>query len=91
MRRRDREYIAREKANREEREQLTEEITAVQEDMAATLKQFSATVEPELLDYYTYCYKANQIKHSYLIKKLKRIYYNKDGNKDAIDNSTMQF
>lgn len=58
-----------------EKTALIHEINIVQEEMAATLLQFSNTIEPELLDYYTYCYKANELRHSYLVKKLKSIYY----------------
>ncbi|MGL6173792.1 MAG: DUF2508 family protein [Cellulosilyticaceae bacterium] len=58
-----------------ETEILTAEINRVQDEMAATLTNFSDTIEPELLEYYTYYYKANQIKHGYLLRKLKKIYY----------------
>lgn len=57
---------------------LAREINALQEEMAATLTNFSDTIDPELLEYYTYYYKASQIKHSYLIKRLKKIYYGKE-------------
>jgi hypothetical protein len=59
----------------QEKRMLASEVSKVQEEMAATLNSFSDVVEPELVDYYTYCYKANEIKHSYLLKKLKKIYY----------------
>ncbi len=59
-----------------EKTMLAQEVFKVQEEMAAALESFSDVIEPELMDYYTYCYKANEIKHSYLLKKLKRIYYN---------------
>lgn len=58
-----------------EKKRLADEVTKVQEEMAATLNDFSDVTEPELVDYYTYFYKASQLKHSYLIKKLKQIYY----------------
>ncbi len=61
--------------NKEAKEVLIEEICRLQEEMAATLNQFSDVTEPELVDYYTYYYKANEIKHTYLLKKLKKIYY----------------
>jgi len=54
---------------------LAREVCKIQEEMAATLNHFSDVTEPELVDYYTYCYKANETKHSYLLKKLKQIYY----------------
>jgi len=59
----------------QEKRMLASEVSKVQEEMAATLNSFSDVIEPELVDYYTYCYKASEIKHSYLLKKLKRIYY----------------
>lgn len=61
----------------EEKRILAEEINALHEEMAATLNNFSDTVDPELLEYYTYYYKASQLKHSYLLKQLKKIYYEK--------------
>lgn len=59
----------------EEEQMLAEAINTVQEEMAATLENFSEVVDPELLEYYTYAYKANEVKHSYLLKRLKRLYY----------------
>ena len=59
----------------EEKRVLADEINALHEEMAATLHNFSNTVEPELLEYYTYYYKASQLKHSYLMRQLKKIYY----------------
>ncbi len=64
-----------EELNKEAKRILIEEICKLQEEMAATLNQFSDVTEPELVDYYTYYYKANEIKHTYLLKKLKKIYY----------------
>lgn len=54
--------------------QLTQEIKLLQEEMAVTLNNFSDTIEPQLLEYYTYDYKAKQIRHSYILKKLKQLY-----------------
>ncbi len=58
-----------------EKKLLAKEVTKVQEEMAAALNSFSDATEAELVDYYTYYYKAHEVKHSYLIKKLKQIYY----------------
>jgi hypothetical protein len=58
--------------------ELTTQLEAVQEEMASTMDNFSNTLEPDLLDYYTYQYKAHQIKYGYLLKKLKKIYYEKN-------------
>ncbi|MGL4800367.1 MAG: DUF2508 family protein [Cellulosilyticaceae bacterium] len=54
---------------------LAEEVGYLQEEMAATLDHFSDEVDPELVDYYTYYYKAAEIKHGYLLRKLKKLYY----------------
>ncbi len=60
----------------EEAKFLSEEVEKVQEELAATLMKFENTTEPDLVEYYTYTYKATQIKHSYLLRKLKQLYYN---------------
>lgn len=60
----------------QEKQLLIQEVCKVQEEMSAALSSFSDVIEPELMDYYTYSYKANELKHTYLIKKLKQIYYN---------------
>lgn len=60
---------------KEETQVLSGEIGRTQDEMAVTLGNFSDTTEPELLEYYTYYYKAIEIKHGYLLKKLKKIYY----------------
>lgn len=62
-------------SSQRDREILSAEINKVQDEMAATLINFSDTTDPELLEYYTYYYKANEIKHGYLMRKLKKIYY----------------
>lgn len=54
---------------------LTAAINKVQEEMATTLSGFETASEPELIEYYIYTYKAQEIKHTYLMKKLKEIYY----------------
>lgn len=59
-----------------ETEILRNEICKVQEEMAVTLNNFSNAIEPELLEYYTYFYKASEIKHTYMLKRLKKLYYN---------------
>nr|WP_302598601.1 DUF2508 family protein [uncultured Cellulosilyticum sp.] len=58
-----------------EKELLQEELNRAQEEMAAAFNQFQVVVEPDLIDYYTYAYKASMVKHNYLIKKLKKLYY----------------
>lgn len=54
---------------------LSEEINRVEKEMENTLINFSHSTDPELVDFYTYQYKAKQMKHTYLIRKLKEIYY----------------
>ncbi|MDF2594073.1 MAG: hypothetical protein K0R69_414 [Clostridia bacterium] len=58
-----------------EKKMLAQEVFKAQEEMAAALNSFSDVTDPALVDYYTYCYKAHEVKHSYLLKKLKKIYY----------------
>ncbi|MHC1749107.1 MAG: DUF2508 family protein [Cellulosilyticaceae bacterium] len=60
---------------KEEINTLINEIALVQDEMAVALNNFSDTVDPALLEYYTYYYKANQIKYDYLLRRLKKIYY----------------
>ncbi|MGL4343813.1 MAG: DUF2508 family protein [Cellulosilyticaceae bacterium] len=69
-----REQLAKQK---EEADILAKEVGIVQDEMAAALSNFSGTTDPELLEYYTYYYKASEVKHSYLLKRLKEIYYAK--------------
>ncbi|OON95543.1 MAG: hypothetical protein ATN36_08110 [Epulopiscium sp. Nele67-Bin005] len=54
---------------------LSDEIGHAQEELAVAMAQFENTTEPELLEYYTYYYKAYEIKHDYLLKRLKELYY----------------
>ncbi len=58
-----------------EKELLQEELNKTQEEIAAAFNKFQLVLEPDLIDYYTYTYKASMVKHSYLIKRLKRLYY----------------
>lgn len=57
-----------------EKELLQVELSKAQDEMAAAFNQFQAVVEPDLIDYYTYAYKASMVKHDYLIKRLKKLY-----------------
>ena len=68
----------------EEKQMLADEITALHEEMAVTLNNFSDTIEPDLLEYYTYYYKASQIKHGYLLRKLKKLYYEIEENRNVM-------
>ncbi|MGL4361720.1 MAG: DUF2508 family protein [Cellulosilyticaceae bacterium] len=62
-----------------ETDKLAEEVGYLQEEMSATLDHFSDALDPELLDYYMYYYKAAEIKHGYLLRKLKKLYYSQEG------------
>lgn len=62
-----------------EKELLQVELNRAQEEMAAAFNQFQVVVEPDLIDYYTYAYKASVVKHDYLIKKLKKLYNQSKG------------
>lgn len=73
-----------EQALEEEKRILADEIIALHEEMAVTLNNFSDTIEPELLEYYTYYYKASQIKHSYLLRRLKKLYYEIEENRHVM-------
>ncbi|OOB77719.1 MAG: hypothetical protein BEN18_09820 [Epulopiscium sp. Nuni2H_MBin001] len=57
------------------RQSLSEQLELLQDEMAIALNNFSNTTEPELLEYYTYTYKAKQIRHGYLLKELRQMYY----------------
>ncbi|OON93685.1 MAG: DUF2508 domain-containing protein [Candidatus Epulonipiscioides saccharophilum] len=55
---------------------LKQQVDDVQRDLNIALHKFENTTEPDLLDYYSYIYKAHMIKHGYLLNKLKQLYYN---------------
>lgn len=59
----------------EQIERLKAELISVQEEMAAAMNSFEAVTEPELIEYYTYMYKAKSTRHGYLLKQLKEAYY----------------
>lgn len=61
------------KKTAEERE-LLDEIREAYREMTATFSHFDNAVEPELIEYYTYKYKADQIKYDYLIRCMKKLY-----------------
>ncbi|ONI44649.1 DUF2508 domain-containing protein [Candidatus Epulonipiscioides gigas] len=61
---------------KQEEIKLKQQVGEVQYNLATTLHKFENTTEPALLDYYTYSYKADQIKHGYLLNQLKQLYYN---------------
>ncbi|QEH68318.1 DUF2508 family protein [Cellulosilyticum sp. ST5] len=62
------------KVQHEENKAIEKEICDVQKELAATLEGFENVVDPDLVDYYSYSYKATEAKYTYLIKKLKTLY-----------------
>lgn len=58
----------------EERE-LLREIEEVYKEMHIASSHFNTTIEPDLIEYYIYQYKAAQIKHGYLLRSIKELYY----------------
>lgn len=58
-----------------EERRLTEEIDEAYLEMTDTFSHFEHATDPELIEYYTYKYKADQIKYDYLIRCMKKLYY----------------
>lgn len=58
---------------------LIGEIDEAYRKMTTTFSHFECATDPELIEYYTYKYKADQIRYGYLIRCMKKIYYNKLG------------
>ena len=59
----------------EEKELIEKEIYNTQVELAAVLDGFENVIDPDLVDYYSYSYKATEAKYTYLIKRLKTLYY----------------
>lgn len=59
----------------EEKKVIEKEIYNTQVELAAVLEGFENVVDPDLVDYYSYSYKATEAKYTYLIKRLKTLYY----------------
>ena len=53
---------------------IENEVNKTRQEMAVALNQFEVVTDPELIDYYTYTYKASIAKYGYLMKKLKKLY-----------------
>ncbi|NLI89479.1 MAG: DUF2508 family protein [Epulopiscium sp.] len=62
------------KMSEEERELLAE-INEAYREMATSFSHFESATDPELIEYYTYKFKADQIKYGYLIRCMKKLYY----------------
>lgn len=58
----------------EEERRLLREIEETYKEMATTLNHFDYAIEPELIEYYIYQYKAAQVKHGYLLRCMKKLY-----------------
>lgn len=71
-------YKRKKKMSPDERK-LIDEIDEAYREMTTTFSHFECATEPELIEYYTYKFKADQIKYGYLIRCMKKIYYNKSG------------
>lgn len=63
------------KALEEEKKLIEKEIYNAQIELAVALEGFENVIDPDLVDYYSYAYKATEAKHTYLIKRLKNLYY----------------
>lgn len=66
--------LTREKRMTEEERKLTSEIEEAYLEMATTLNHLNQTTDPELIEYYAYKYKADQLKYGYLIRCMKKIW-----------------
>lgn len=63
-----------EKRKTAEERRLAGEIKEAYREMMTTFRHFECATEPELIEYYTYKFKADQIKYGYLIRCMKKIY-----------------
>lgn len=69
----------REKRRTPDERKLIEEIEEAYREMTTTFSHFESATDPALIEYYTYKYKADQIKYGYLIRCMKKIYYDRLG------------
>lgn len=60
------------KMSKDER-QLLNEINEAYREMATSFAHFECATDPALIEYYTYKYKADQIKYDYLIRCMKQL------------------
>lgn len=68
-----------EKGMTPDQRKLITEINEAYREMTTTFSHFESATDPQLIEYYTYKYKADQIKYGYLIRCMKKTYYNKIG------------
>lgn len=66
-----------EKRKTPDERQLIKEIDEAYREMTTTFNHFECATDPQLIEYYTYKYKADQIKYGYLIRCMKEVYNNK--------------
>ncbi len=52
---------------------LLNEIDEAYREMTTTFTHFECATDPKLIEYYTYKYKADQIKYGYLIRCMKQL------------------
>lgn len=64
------------KMSDKEKESIEKEIYNTQAELAVVLDRFENVIDPDLVEYYTYSYKATEAKYTYLMKRLKSLYYN---------------
>ena len=57
-----------------EERRLVGEIEEAYLEMTTTFNHFEQATNPDLIEYYTYKYKADQIKYGYLIRCIKKLY-----------------
>lgn len=58
---------------------LVTEIAEAYREMTTTFSHFECATDPQLIEYYTYKFKADQIRYGYLIRCMKKIYHDKLG------------
>lgn len=60
-----------------EERKLLQEIEEANKEMITAFNHFEYVTDPDLIEYYTYQYKAAQIKYGYLLRCMKKLYYSK--------------
>ena len=55
--------------------ELLREIEEVYREMTTAFNHFNYATQPDLIEYYVYQYKAAQVKHDYLLRCMKELYY----------------
>lgn len=58
-----------------EERKLISEIDEAYREMTTTFNHFEYATDPQLIEYYIYKYKADQIRYGYLIRCMKKLYH----------------